>query len=316
MHSPLFPVLAVLLCTCVRAQSVVPPPPAELLTHLDTAWRTDPAAAASQLDSLRKHASLDSARYIHSVQLSGRAHRLMGDYVAGIADWRVVYNYAGQHRDSSMLVEAADQIGIMNTFMGNLREGQQYLLQVAEIYDRIGSLTDRAGALNGLAILHNDLEEEARAIALYRQSLELYETADDTMGRANVHANLGLLYLNLGELDLAETHLRLQGHLDTLLQTDWGLGFHYDFMGALYKARGQYPEALRWSERGLALRQALPSHYNRAESHNSIAAILLLLDRPREAIGHARDVLAFRDQHQSLSQEATALEILSEAYRR
>ena len=307
-------VIFVLLLAFSRAPAQTPTADA-VLNALDSTWERDPDAALEALAELRRDSSpSDSLRTIRNDQITGRILRTKGDYVEAIRCWKRVHDYATRHRDSVMLVEAADQIGIMNTFMGNLLEGQQYLLQVAHIYDRIGTDKDRADALNGLAILNDDLEQEEQAIELYRRALEIYERIDDTLGRANVHANLGLLYLDREEYDESELHLLKQGRLDTLLETDYGLAFHYDFLAFLRQKQGRPKDALPLAMRGLKLRDSLPSHYNRAESYNSVAGILLDLGRYEEAIAYAERVLAFRRMHQSLSQESTALETLSDAY--
>lgn len=285
------------------------------LAHLDSTWKTDLERTLLLVDSLeRRHVDMDSLRRTKCDMLRGRVLRTQGEYVDAIKIWRGVHDYATNHRDSLMLAEAANQIGIMNTFMGNLLEGQRYLLQVAEIYERLGSDMQRAGAYNGLAILNDDLGQEDKAIELYNRSLKLYEKIDDTLGRANVHANLGLLYLYRGELDRSEYHLQQQGYLDTLLGTDYGLAFHYDFLSGLRQEQGRTEDALDLAMQGLELRETLPSHYNRAESYNSVAGILLDLGRYKEARSYAEKVLEFREDHESLSQESIALKVLSDAY--
>ena len=307
-------VLLVLMFAFSRAPAQ-PPSADAVLSALDSSWENDLDGALVELDGLRaRDPALDSLSVIRCDQITGRILRKKGDYVEAVRCWKRVHDYATDHHDSLMLVEAADQIGIMNTFMGNLLEGQKYLLQVAEIYDRIGTDKDRAGALNGLAILNDDLEQEDRAIELYGRALKIYERINDTLGRANVHANLGLLYLDRGEYDKSEQHLLEQGRLDTLLQTDYGLAFHYDFLAYLRQQQGRPAEALPLALRGLQLRDSLPSHYNRAESYNSVAGILLDLGRYDEAMEYATRVLDFRQMHESLSQESAALQTLSAAH--
>ncbi|MGB3798221.1 MAG: tetratricopeptide repeat protein, partial [Lewinella sp.] len=301
-----------LLTSRAPAQS---PSASVALDRLEISWEKDLERTLDVLDSLQEHhPEMDSVQLIKCKKIRGRVERKQGEYVNAIRTWKGVHTYATAHGDSLLLAEAANQIGIMNTFMGNLLEGQQYLLQVANIYERIGSDGDRAGAYNGLAILNSDLDQEEEAIELYNRALGLYESVDDTLGRANVHANLGLLYLYRGEYDRSEAHLREQGRLDSLMGSSYGLAFHYDFLATLRDQQGRHEEALDLALRGLKLREELPSHYNRAESFNSVAGILLGLDRYAEARAYAQKVLDFREDHESLSQQSIALRVLSEAY--
>ncbi len=256
----------------------------------------------------------DSTLIVEAWAYQGRAYRKMGSYVPAISSFRKVYDYAKIHQDTLLTAEAADQIGTMNTFMGNMLIGQKYLLEVAEIYAQVGSKKEIAGANNGLAIFYNDMGQKEKAIEMYNAALEIYEEIDDTMGRANIHANLGMLYIYEKEFQLAQKHILMQGKLDTLLNTQWGLGFHYDYMGVLYRKQKQYSKALRWYTKALHLRQKLPSHYNIAESRSGLSSTYLALNQYDEAIKQANEILRYKEEHQSLSQQMSAYSLLSKAY--
>lgn len=256
----------------------------------------------------------DSTLLIRAVKYRGRAHRKMGNYVPAIASFKQVYSYATNHKDSLLIAESADQIGIMNTFMGNMAEGQKYLLEVAELYSKVGSKSNIAGANNGLAIFYNDMGQTDKAIDMYNLSLQQYEEIDDTMGRANIHANLGMLYVGEKKYALAENHILMQGKLDTLMKTQWGLGFHHDYMGVLRRKQGKYEEALKWYQSSLRIREELPSHYNIAESRSGLSATYLALGQFDEAIKQAQEVLRHKEDHQSLSQQISAYSHMAKAY--
>lgn len=255
----------------------------------------------------------DSSQIIRSIKYQGRAYRKMGNYVNSIDAFKVVYDYAHYHKDSLLIAEAADQMGIMNTFMGNMTEGQKYLLEVADIYNDVGSLADIAGANNGLAIFYSDMDQHEKAIKMYELSLSQYEAIDDTMGRANIHANLGLLYMDQNRFSLAEKHILMQGHLDSLLDTQWGLGFYHDFMGSLRRKQGRYEESLKWHKSSLKIREKLPSHYNIAESRAGLASTYLTLGDYHQSIQESELILKHKKLHGSLSQQVNAYKLLSEA---
>ncbi len=256
----------------------------------------------------------DSIEYIKALKYQGRAHRKMGNYVQAIDAFSEVYDYASVHKDSLLFAEAADQIATMNIFMGNMAEGQKYLLEVIDVYNKVGSKKDIAHANNGLAIFYNDIGQTEKAIETYKLALSQSEEIDDTMGCANVHANLGMLYLDEGDYELAEYHITKQGQLDTLMRTQWGLGFFHDFMGSLRKKQGSYEEALKWKKSSLAIREKLPSHYNIAESRSGLASLYNLIGKYDLAIYNANMILEFKEEHQSLSQQMSAYSLLADAY--
>jgi len=256
----------------------------------------------------------DSIDYIRARKYQGRAHRVMGNYVKSIGVFREVYKFATKYNDSIVIAEAADQIATMNTFMGNMSEAQDYLLQVVNIYNKIGSDEQIANSNNGLAIFYSDIDRVDEAIKVYKLALSQSEAIDDTMGRANIHANLGMVYLDQGAYDLAEEHILMQGYLDTLMNTQWGLGFHHDFMGSLRRRQGRLEEALRWKQSSLDIRSKLSSHYNRAESISGLASVYLEMGQYDQAIANANLILERKEQHQSLSQQMSAFSLLSRSY--
>ena len=257
---------------------------------------------------------LDSSQIIKAKQYMGRAYRRVGSYALGISVFKEVYSYSKLHKDSFSQAESADQIATMNTFMGNMHEAQGYLLEAVEIYQRVGSAKDIASVNNGLAIFYYDIGHIDKAIETYKLSLEQYEAIDDTLGRANIHANLGMVFMDEGRYAEAEHHLLQQGYLDTLLKTQWGLGFHHDFMGTLRKRQKKYDEALQYYKQALSIRSKLSSHYNLAETRGGLASIYNKLGRHDEAIEQATAILEHRDLHQSLSQASYAFDELSEAH--
>lgn len=261
-----------------------------------------------------KDYDLDSLQWIEMQRRLGRANRKVGNYVQSISNFKIVYDFSKVHLDSFMMVEAANQIGIMNTFMGNMQEGQTYLLEVADIYDKIGSVSDKAGANNGLAIFYNDMSQYDKAEKTYKLALSQYESVDDTMGRANIHANLGMMYISLNRLDEARENIEMQGYLDTLLNTQWGLGFHYDLMGHIEEKSGDITEALRWYQQALKTRLSLPSHYNIAESRAGLSKCYYKIGEWDRAIEEANLILEYKEEHQSLSQQMSAYSLLTSIY--
>jgi two-component sensor histidine kinase len=257
---------------------------------------------------------MDSTDIMQAIRYRGLANRRMGNYVQSIGDFTIIRDYARSKRDSLLWAEAADQIGIMNTFMGNMMIGQTFLIEVAELYQEVGSPADIAGANNGLAIFYNDIGRIDEAIELYGQALRQYQAIDDTLGQANVYGNLGLLYIDEKKYDKAGDNLMLQGHLDSLVGSQWGLGFHHDWLGILYHERGDYDKALHHYDIALNIRKRLPSHYNLAETRSGLSGVYLSIGQYDDAIAQAMEILRHKEDHQSLSQQMSAYHLLSQAY--
>jgi len=257
---------------------------------------------------------LDSALLMKTQKIKGHANRIKGNYVDAISILEPCYSYFKKQKDSLELAFVANQLGSMNLFMGYNQKAQKYLFEVYEIYQAMKEQKKMASATNGLAIFYSNIGQEEKAVQKYNEALELYKTINDTLGQANVHANLGLTYIEQKEFNNAEYHLKQQGHLDSLLNTQWGLGFHFDFMGYLKREQGLLIEALKFNKQALEIRKKLPSHYNIAESRVSLAQVYFELKQFDNAIEQSKKILEGSENRQSLHQQQAAYDILSKGY--
>jgi len=273
----------------------------------------------SQVDKFTKQllenpiVKADSAKWIEALRLQSLSDRKTGRFASGIDGFQTCYNYYILHHDTTNWITAANQLGSMNLFTGYNEAAQKYLLEVYELEKERGDEGDLAHAINGLAIFYNNTGQLDKAVTRYNEALRIFEAVDDTLGRANVHANLGLTLMDLGRLDEAEFHIKMQGKLDTLLGTMWGLGFFHDFMGQLKKEQGNLRDAYEYHKKALQIRESLPSHYNISESRTSVASSLYDLGEYTEAIVQANMVIENDAEHQSLSHQQRAYSVLSKA---
>lgn len=256
----------------------------------------------------------DSARWAEALKLEAAADRWMGNYVKSIASFKVCHDYFTRHNDTTKLIFSADHLGSMHMFMGYNADAQRYLTEVYELEKHSNDPSGMADALNGLAIFYSNLNKNDKAEERYKEALALYESVDDTLGRANVHANLGLLYVDLKRLDEAEYHLKQQGHLDSLLNSGWGLSFHFDFMGHLERERGNLEKAYTYHLTALNLRETLESHYNISESRTNLTSVLYEIGNYEESIAQALLILENRERHQSLNHQMTAFDYLARSH--
>lgn len=256
----------------------------------------------------------DSSSLMEALRLDAHANRLSGNYIRSIEQFKICHDYYSRKADTVNLAFTANQLGSMNVFMGRNEEAQRYLIEVYDVYKAQGNKQRLAQATNGLAIFYGNINQEDKAIERYTEALKMFQEVNDTMGRANVHANLGITYTDRGEFSKAEYHIGMQGKLDSLLNTQWGLGFFFDYLGYLREKQGRYQEAYQNHLQSLKIRENLSSHYNITESRISLATVLISLGRYNEAIEEANKVFDNYKERQSLNQLQNSYELLSEAY--
>ena len=278
-------------------------------------WKK-PIRAMELTDTLRtlEQYRSDSSLIMQLNDIDAKALRGRGNYDEGIALYKSNFSYYKRHRDSLGMARCAGQIGIMNTFNGKTLDGQKWLLLSHDIYQSVGSASQKAGSNNSLAIFYMDMDQREKGFERYLQALEEYKSANDLLGQANVNANLGLAYIEDKEFDKAEFHLNEQGRLDSLLDSKWGLGFYHDFMGYLRKEQGRLDEAQVSLLTALKIRENLSSHYNIAESRISLAGLYVEMEKFDDAINLAKKVFEHQDKSKALNQQKSAHEILAKAY--
>ena len=256
----------------------------------------------------------DSSSLIRALKLDAHADRIMGNYIRSIEQFEICHDYYSRLGDTVNLAFTANQLGSMNVFMGQNEKAQQYHFEVYNLYKAQGNKQKLAQATNGLAIYYNNTNQEDKAIERYVEALEMFREIKDTMGQANVHANLGITYTDRGEFTKAEYHIGMQGKLDSLLNTQWGLGFFFDYLGYLREKQGRYQEAYQNHLQSLKIRENLSSHYNITESRISLAAVLIRLGEYEKAIVQANKVFENYEERQSLHQLQSSYRLLSEAF--
>jgi len=278
-------------------------------------WKK-PIRAMELTDTLRslEMYRTDSSLIMQLRSIDAKALRGRGNYDESIALYTSNFAYYQRHLDSIGMAGAAGQIGLMNNFNGNTLESQEWLLLSHDLYQKVGSIEQKAGSNNALAIYYMDLDQREKGYERYLMALEEYNQANDMMGAANVNANLGLAYIEDKKFEKAEFHLMEQGRLDSIIDTKWGLGFHHDFMGYLRMEQGRLDEAQISFITALNIRKELSSHYNIAESRVSLAGLYVEMEKFDEAIFHANKVFDHQDKSKSLTQQQSAHEVLSRAY--
>ncbi|MEY8849778.1 histidine kinase dimerization/phosphoacceptor domain -containing protein [Psychroserpens sp. XS_ASV72] len=255
----------------------------------------------------------DSSELRRTNYIFAASHRWQGDYKTALEYYQTIYDYSKRKKDSLDMAKSGHFIGTINMFLGNNVLSQNYLIEVASIYDKLGTAEQKAKINKTLASFYLNIDQLEKGKEQYLLALEEFEKLQDSSGLSSVNANLGLLYIELGEYDKAEMHLMKQKALNKVFPTLREMGFHHDFLGLLRQAQGRLEEAYQEHLKALQIRENLSSTYNLCESKLNMGEVLIKMKRYPEAISHLKDVFTY-DEHESLYQQQAAYQLLSEAY--
>uniref|UniRef100_UPI00404A3511 tetratricopeptide repeat-containing sensor histidine kinase n=2 Tax=Gelidibacter sp. TaxID=2018083 RepID=UPI00404A3511 len=255
----------------------------------------------------------DSTEIRRNNYIIAASRRWQGDYKSALDYYQTIYSYSKRQKDSLDIAKSGHFIGTLNMFLGNNIVSQSHLIEVASIYNKIGSASQKADINISLAGFYLNIDQVEKSKDQYLKALEQYEKLKDSAGMASANANLGMLYTDLEDFEKAEMHLMKQKALNKVFPTLREMGFHHDFLGLLRQKQGRLNDAYNEHLKALQIRENLSSTYNLCESKLNMGEVLIKLGRYQEAISHLKDVFNF-EEHESLYQQQTAYSLLSEAY--
>ncbi len=257
----------------------------------------------------------DSNGIIRNNYIFTEVYRSKGDYLTAISYSDSIYSYSKKHNDSLNIAKSAGLSGILHTDLGNNIKSHKKLIEAAEIYDRIGTTNQKATIYSNLAILYINTKQLKKGEQTYFEALKHFEILNDSAGIANVNANLGLFYTEIGEFKKAEYHLKKQKDYNKVHPTLREMAYHYDFLGYLRLKEGKLENAHKEILKSLKIRENLSNSYNVCESKLSLAEVLIKLKKNTEAIKHLKDVVNLSNsKHQSIHHQEYAYELLTDAY--
>ncbi|MFL6145455.1 MAG: BTAD domain-containing putative transcriptional regulator [Labedaea sp.] len=178
----------------------------------------------------------------------------------------------------------------------------------------------------GLASLHLVRERPAEAIHHYRRAVDHAERAGWPLGSAAALGNIGLVYLQQGQLTAAVEHLCQSQAVRERLEHPVGVAIDVDNLGAAYRGLGRLELAAQCHAQAAAVHQRAGSTITEAEATTGLGIAYHALGRLHDArttlsraltaltdagdrytIGHTYHGLA--DVHRDLGDHATALDL-------
>ena len=134
----------------------------------------------------------------------GVAYRSRGDYSKATDFLKQSIKLAKDDKNlESLKASALYDLGWIQDDWGNKQEAIALYQQSLELYEKIGNVGGKAASLHNLAVIYANRGDVGEAIALYQQSLELYEKIGDVQGKAASLHQLAGIYANRGDVEKA-----------------------------------------------------------------------------------------------------------------
>ena len=244
---------------------------AEALCRLDRgADAILPAADAAELfDGLGSPEEAAWARY----WLAG-AHYLTDNapQAQGILRKLLADEQAGLQVAPDFRFRLLTQLGNVEAWDGDPERAIAYMEEARSLLDAV-SLRQRAAFLSGLALQYRRAGDLERSIRVGHESLALYQVVDAEREAGALENNMGITFLQLGNLAKARGHLRrarqiAEGHTDALLLSEVA-----EAEARLALATDDGPTATERAELAIATADAGGSYLAAVGAHRTLAQL-------------------------------------------
>ena len=152
---------------------------------------------------------------------------------------------------------AATALGGAFDGLGDIRKAREYYRHALEQYQKSGVVAGQGVAHNNIGKLYADTSDWQLALAEYRVALSLFRDARDTPREALALHNIGVSYVSLGDFARAIEYLRQSLDIRTTLKDVAGQAEALTNLGRAEMGRGDHDTALSYLRRALLAREVV-----------------------------------------------------------
>lgn len=192
------------------------------------------------------------------------------------------------------------QLGNVEAWEGEADRAMAYMDEARSLVADM-SLRQRAGYLSALALQYRVVGDLERSIRVGHESLGLYRAADAEQEQAALELNMGINFIDLGNMSRAAMHLEharelADRHSDKRLISDI-----VEADARLAFARGDVEKSIELAGQALAAAASGGSYLAAVGAHRTLARLALSRKDPAEAEMHFDGAAALLRQHRAKS---------------
>jgi signal transduction histidine kinase len=222
-------------------------------------------------------------------------------------------DYSEEINFTQGLANSLSTIGISYYIKGIYDLSLEAHSKALEIHQQLDNKAGMALSLNGISLVHLGRDDFTRAIEYQRLSINMGLNSGDSSLLASNYFNLGIAFDELAQFDSAYHYLDIANTLCNLLGKNRIKLMVNNRLGLTYFHEGKYQQAVVQYKRVLEA-EYFQSNWESTFAHSGMAAALVKLGRPQEAVVHGLKAVDFAEKVGAMWDLERAFEILSEAY--
>lgn len=197
----------------------------------------------------------------HSFYLLGRTHYYLDNNDAAIKAFKQSFQIYETQQNCAMIVNSLRMLGDTYDYLEEQELAEAYfdlvLANARQCYD----LDNPALAnlyLYAANVFSNNKEEQTKTLGYYQESQRIFERGnnEDRINYASALISQGAVYIDIKNYDAAFEVLNRALLLKQNLQDDSELDLIYEYLGALYRRKGDYARALENYQKVRKIRSA------------------------------------------------------------
>jgi tetratricopeptide (TPR) repeat protein len=270
-------------------------------------WEEETATEAQKLE-------------IHRLALLGKDEEIAGKIASSLAEhlrnqsrFREAIHLCKSTLEITKNHSVLKEIAYCEHQMGNIAQALNYYEQALNLCpaEDEGGL---ASIYNYLGRLKADKGEVDEAIALYNQSLEIFERIGDVQGKATTLHNLGYIYANKGEVDQAIALYNQSLEIEEPIGNVQGKAVTLHNLGYIYTDKGEVDKAIRLYNQSLEIKERIGDVQGKAATLNDLGYIYADKGEVDQAIALYNQSLEINERIGNVQGKAATLHNLGFVY--
>lgn len=226
----------------------------------------------------RKMGELDEAlnAYIKSGEVAGKSNSLRAEGITygAIAD---IYSVSNNHNNAMLYYRKA---------ISALRHSDDSIALASNLLNA------------GDEFLHRNMFDSA--ITYFNESSLIFEIMDYKTGKAYSLGNIGMVYANIGQRDLAEKNINEAISLLTELEDYYPICVYLIYMADIYSEKGDKDTALQYAHQSLQLAELHGLKEQISNANLKLSELYEKSGNPSESLKYYKNHIAFRDSVNNL----------------
>lgn len=242
----------------------------------------------------------------HRFLIVGHTLRHVAEFDESIKIYSLMKKFGKNLRSLRIIAEADNCIGFAYWKKGDFHNAIKFLRKALHRFAKLNDAFKVSWALNNIGLVHWYGGKLLEALKWYERAVpfkrEIYARAEGKSNRfragvslSGIYNDIGLVYWDLGELEVALNYYRRALAIKRKISDVWGQSVVLSNMGLVYFDKGQFKRAKRYYDKAFEIRDAIGDEWQKAISYYCFAELNLHQGHLDEALSFAIKSLKIRE---------------------